>query len=360
MNSFESTNLDFLRAIAVLLVVACHVLVFLGAPKVGIYSTEALGRLGVLIFFVHTCFVLMLSLERQDRKFGVSHRTRIFLTRRVMRIYPLSIVVVVLVAVFHLPNRHLAPGHMDIAVITSSTLLSNLALVQNLTKSISIVGPLWSLPIELQMYLLLPALFAFVTRVRSLGPLVALWVCSVVVALAIPLVENRLDVFRYSPCFLAGVIAFRMSASVDRRWPFAFLPTLLACSILVFTAHYHSGRLLTLKGAFICLAIGLVLPRLRPLANPIVCRVAHAIAKYSYGIYLTHCIALWLGAMCLAKSPAYLQWSVFTCVACATPVALYYAVERPGIRLGAALVRKRWPAVDEAGEGQSSPVAVIA
>ena len=61
----ESANLDCLRAIAVLLVVVDHFV----ATLAGRYSPvcefgEALGRLGVIAFFVHTSLVLMLSQER--------------------------------------------------------------------------------------------------------------------------------------------------------------------------------------------------------------------------------------------------------------------------------------------------------
>ncbi len=52
----ESPNLDFLRAIAVLAVYYVHPRIMLGA-KPGM-----MGLFGVLLFFVHTSLVLMMSL----------------------------------------------------------------------------------------------------------------------------------------------------------------------------------------------------------------------------------------------------------------------------------------------------------
>jgi peptidoglycan/LPS O-acetylase OafA/YrhL len=59
----QSTNLDILRCTAVLLVVISHL-------YFGNYTLAVMGRLGVLFFFVHTCLVLMFSLERQHARNG--------------------------------------------------------------------------------------------------------------------------------------------------------------------------------------------------------------------------------------------------------------------------------------------------
>src|SRR5207245_10395292 len=62
----DSTNLDFLRSVAVLLVLLDHVCTFFNVRQIGIYSTYEMGHLDVLLFFVHTSLVLMLALELQQ------------------------------------------------------------------------------------------------------------------------------------------------------------------------------------------------------------------------------------------------------------------------------------------------------
>ena len=60
----QSANFDFLRANGVLMVIAFHVLAFFGIRKAGPFDLEAMAFAGFLFFFVHSSFVLMLSLER--------------------------------------------------------------------------------------------------------------------------------------------------------------------------------------------------------------------------------------------------------------------------------------------------------
>jgi peptidoglycan/LPS O-acetylase OafA/YrhL len=61
--SKNSANLDVLRATAVLMVFCHHLLEY------GYFSerrVSGLGQFGVLIFFVHTSLVLMMSMERNS------------------------------------------------------------------------------------------------------------------------------------------------------------------------------------------------------------------------------------------------------------------------------------------------------
>jgi len=60
----DISNLDFLRATAVLLVLFFHLLRFFGAETIGPYSLAQMGLIGVLFFFVHTCLVLMFPRPR--------------------------------------------------------------------------------------------------------------------------------------------------------------------------------------------------------------------------------------------------------------------------------------------------------
>ena len=64
----------------------------------------------VKIFFVHTCFVLMLSLERQWKNQAPTELFSSLMIRRIFRIYPLSLCVVSLIVALRLPLAELNPG----------------------------------------------------------------------------------------------------------------------------------------------------------------------------------------------------------------------------------------------------------
>ena len=164
-----SPNLDFLRSAAVLMVLFDHLCRRFYLDHLGWFGVADVGVFGVLLFFVHTSLVLMYSMQRSGLH-GMA-LVKNFAIRRVFRIYPLSILAVLTAVALHLhaDGRGISFGPRPGAV----EFVSNLLLIQNLTFSDSIIGPLWSLPIELQMYLLLPILFLW--RKRSFWKLIFLW-----------------------------------------------------------------------------------------------------------------------------------------------------------------------------------------
>lgn len=162
----NSANLDFLRTFAVLLVVIRHLMSVFGFEGSRWIFPQAIGIFGVLLFFVHTSLVLMFSLERQTQRLGTRHFYTTFLVRRVFRIYPLSICVVLLVA-FAAARWPAASGLGE--HLTAVGVLSNIFLVQDFAHQPNIIGVLWSLPLEMQMYLFLPVLFLYADRLRTSG-----------------------------------------------------------------------------------------------------------------------------------------------------------------------------------------------
>ena len=148
--------MDFLRSFAVLLVVMRHLMSVFGFEGTRWIQPQAIGIFGVLLFFVHTSLVLMFSMERQQQRLGFRHFYMTFLVRRVFRIYPLAVTVVLALTVCTL----LIPGTAGLAARLSGWgLASNLLLVQDFARQPNITGVLWSLPLEMQMYLFLPLLF---------------------------------------------------------------------------------------------------------------------------------------------------------------------------------------------------------
>jgi len=309
-----SRNLDVLRGIAILCVLAVHLVPSL--PR-------QVGTFGVLIFFVHTSLVLMMSLERLQSEQGWPRR---FYVRRAFRIYPLSILCVVVVVVCRIPD---SAGDEIFQAPSLHKLVANLLLTQNFVfGEPSVSSPLWSLPFEIQMYLLLPLIFWLLRRngIRAVGVML---VAAVVIAWGEALVfpnERGPGIFRYLPCFMGGVLAYarRNKQAVLSFWVWPILIGLTGC------AYCAAGPFLEWP---VCVAIGYAVPLFRECPKGVISRSAGLLAQYSYGIYLSHLPLIWL---CFVRwhAPAAVRWAVFLLLLGSVPPLLFHLLEHPMIQVG--------------------------
>ncbi len=325
----ESHNLDLLRGIAVVMVLVCHLLLYFGVTSIGPYDVRWWGFGAILFFFVHTSLVLMMSLERLQARLGGAKLYFGFMLRRCFRIYPLSVVVVLAIYLFHLPLGKLMTRQLEWVGVSKLGLLWNVLLVQNLLNTSSILGPLWSLPVEIQMYVFLPFLFLVARHTRTVWPLLGLWALSVVGGIAYLRLGHGPDLLRFVPCFLPGVIAYKVLLQPHRPWPSYVWPVLLGGLALIFPFAGPSE-----KGWVICLVLGLTVTRFAEVSNRWVNQLAHWFSKYSYGFYLTHYFCMWLAFVKLGWLPLAAQWAVLIASVVGLPVLVYYVVEQPLIRMG--------------------------
>jgi peptidoglycan/LPS O-acetylase OafA/YrhL len=329
-----SANLDLLRAVAVLCVFFAHLMDALGRRSFG-----SLGRFGVILFFVHTSFVLMGSLERLQQTGSSSDRTLTlgFWCRRLFRIYPLSILFVGLVAVFRIPSYPAGIYEW----IGWKAVFSNLALTQNLTYSRDILSPLWSLPLEVQMYVLLPFLYFAIRGRRYVS--VGLWVASVALALTIPRVSERLSVFSFGPCFTSGVVAFDLIRRRGWRWraPAWVWPIGIAVAIALFGPHDNVSLGMKMERAWaVSLLIGVVYAHVEEASENVFQPLLHWIADHSYGIYLSHMVVIWFAIYVMAGAPLWARVAVLIVGSVAIPAGLYVAIEKPLILVGSHVARR--------------------
>jgi peptidoglycan/LPS O-acetylase OafA/YrhL len=323
----DSPNLDIVRATAVLSVFFAH-LHDIWTGKESMIGWHC-AQIGVLIFFVHTSMVLMLSLERTKLE-GIGLFASFYL-RRFFRIYPLSVVCVTLAMVLGRAPDMAAP----IRHWHWTEYLSNLMLTTNLTYTDNMVGGLWTLPLEVQMYVALPFLF-LLGRAYSTRLILLLWALSVPLAMLQLHMSARLSVLGYAPCFIAGVIAWKLSLGINRRlsgwlWPFAF--TAIWPLFLIAT---HENNMY-FRWLF-CLGLGLAIPWFREIHFPPLNVTAHFVAKYSYGIYLSHvAVIMWCSGLAVSVAA---RVTILAILAVIIPIAIFHLIEHPMIVIGQKLAKR--------------------
>lgn len=343
MNAFrDSANLDLLRSLAVAGVLTDHVLeTYASSIGTSFHPWDwYLGRCGVLMFFVHTALVLMMSLERAKTKVDrLTLQTFVapFYLRRIFRIYPLSLVCVAIMLAFQIPpNARTA----EFEPPDSVTVASNVLLTQNLTYSPSLLAPMWSLPLEVQMYAFLPLIFLFLASGNSVRRATIVWGCSIAVAFLQPHVSGRFNIAQFGPCFLAGVLAYALSKPRKPLLPSWLWPlTVIALvAVYLFAEDFDRATMHSPMNAWLfCLCLGFVLPRFAEQTQRAVVVSSQYVARYSYGIYLFHTLCLWVVFRKLAMPNSALAWVLFGMLLATFSVVAYRVIESPLITIGGKL-----------------------
>jgi peptidoglycan/LPS O-acetylase OafA/YrhL len=319
----DAVNLDLLRAVAVLCVFSAHFNDRLTGP--GSHSSWLIGQMGVLMFFVHTSLVLMLSLERSSRRLSGAALAADFYVRRAFRIYPLSLVCVTAGFLGVLTLRDGSWSWFEYA--------SNLALTMNLTYTQPMWPGLWSLPLEVQMYLVLPLVFVLLKGKAATWAFVV-WAVAVAAGEFYELASTRLTVARYAPCFISGVIAWRVQDRFAPRWSAWWWPVALAgaCGVWLVAPRYDADLY---RWAF-CLTLGLLIPWFRDITWRPLAAACHTIAKYSYGIYLSHVFVI----VYAFEFGGQYRWVLLVGLGLTMPVAMYHLIEAPMIEVGRRLATR--------------------
>jgi peptidoglycan/LPS O-acetylase OafA/YrhL len=327
---FNVNNLDVLRAVAVLCVIVAHLLRHvLGIEGVWGVTVDELGRFGVLVFFVHTSLVLMMSLDRTKS----SRPTLDFYIRRVFRIYPLSVFVVLLVVILRIPSM---PDHLYKSADTNH-IIQNLLLVQNVTGHYSVIGPLWTLPYEIQMYLALPLLYVALKRSPPAAVFVVWFLAIMARIITLAFIGWNLTAIRFVPCFVGGVFAYPARKTHQAFLPGYGWPAALV-SIFALYAWIHEAGETPVLDYIMCLALGAALACFKDMRTTRFTEICGVVAKYSYGSYLFHVPVMWISFFVIAAP--YLQWPAFVGLSLAIPWAAYRWIEEPMITLGRQLASR--------------------
>jgi peptidoglycan/LPS O-acetylase OafA/YrhL len=139
----------------------------------------------------------------------------------------------------------------------------------------------------------------------------------------------------FIPCFFAGILAYKLHSGPRIKLPALLWPVAIGAVTFFYLSMrlHHAG---TGIGWLACLALGLLVPYFREIPAIIhaPCRI---VATYSYGIYLTHYVTLWLAFAQLSHLSLGLRWLTFAVTTVGATVFLHHFVEQPMIRWGGRL-----------------------
>jgi peptidoglycan/LPS O-acetylase OafA/YrhL len=264
----------------------------------------------------------MWSLERKPHPLD-------FYIRRFFRIYPLSMVAVMCIVIFRIPVA--ADAQQVFAPYYHNTLgvIENLLLVQNIGRGGGYaLSVLWSLPLEIDMYVLLPFLYFFVRKNFVLWPLLLLW--ALACGLARPFLSLGNSFATVIPCFLPGVMAYVLFARIKPRIPSWAFPLFLAVLFAAFI------RFSTVAASWpTCLLLGLGLPFFREMRFEPMKRLSREIAKYSYGAYLSHMVALYIAFGIFSEQTTTFKLPLAIGLTLLFTIIGYHLIEKPMILAGA-------------------------
>ena len=291
----ELRSLTALRGVAALAVVAQHFSATAqGLTRTTIPSLVPHGYMAVDFFFVLSGFIMCYTyadafLARRPRAY------RDFLGRRVARVIPLHVCVILLILLAGALSQAIAG--IDIFLppaLTPSDVAAHLTLLSGLGLGAAINGPSWSISTELVAYLLFPVLMLGVFHRRApIAAVSAAAACGVVVALAAQLPRFGLaydappgSVLRCVSEFTLGMCAYRTYQHPPLR---AFLAGNLATTALALASV--AALLLRIDLLAALLFPPLVVAFAANTGTParwMGSRVPYFLGVVSYSIYLIH------------------------------------------------------------------------
>lgn len=329
-SAYFVNNLDLIRLAAALQVLLFHTIYQLGIDRP--VWLEPLAVLhGVPIFFVVSGFLVSASYERRTSLTDYARK-------RALRIFPalwVCIVVTIVVASFF-GFSFFSPSGLAWVAAQFAGVIYTPGFLRDFGMG-SYNGSLWTIPIELQFYLILPLIYLVASRFRAqLG----FWV----VFLLLLLIAIGLNIL---------VPSTAEETMVQKLLRYTFLPHvyLFAFGILLQRTKVYLSRFIVGKGLFWLasyLALALTFGSTPALQIPILLMLgitvislaytaptmAHAILKgndISYGVYIYHGLAInILIELGMTKSPALLLVVFALTVVAAT--ASWLLIEKPALK----------------------------
>ncbi len=336
-------TLTGLRGILALWVAFYHLIPqFMHTAPLWVIELAGLGYLAVDFFFVLSGFVIAMTYQKQLALYPSKQNLCSFYIKRIARIYPLHIAVMLLylaipIAYFVTGRELPAGGHYDVTnYFMSLLLINNWGFSQVLSWNV----PSWSISAEFASYLAFPIVAIYLHRVRSrLFSLLAIVICSGSIAYLdsqkgatnIGAFIPDLGVWRCLFEFLLGVVVFSLFREgffeqYTKKFLLLTMLFLLLIGLGLDVPNYSWIPLFMM--IFVCFFISLELD-----TNVKVPRFFIWLGNISYSVYLIHYITKDIMKLFLETEQASWEWlSVYFVIVLGGSHCLYHYYELPAKR----------------------------
>jgi peptidoglycan/LPS O-acetylase OafA/YrhL len=312
-------SLDGLRGITALAVVMAHV--YLVFPALGPLPLPDIGSGAVAIFFAISGFLM--AYLYGDRPFSRKNAAD-FLVNRFARIYPVYLAAVLLVVVL---SAVLGLGYID-------PITGPFQIVRHIVM-LGSTGVLWTIPPEIQFYLVFPFIWMFLANPVRYQWIAVLIGCLLAIDGLLGFPGSGILLISKLPYFLLGVLA----GYLHPRLQSAARGITVGVMAILLPAFLLSHRALsievsdTLWGMSTALAAALsvlLVAREHPISAALFAsRPFRFLGTISFSLYLLHVPCLFLTAKLLAGMPLWLVIPIGCAVALAVATASYHVIEAP-------------------------------
>lgn len=347
-------GLDCGRAIAVISVVAVHLSFQFPHLPHWANIVARMGQYGVQLFFVISAVTIFMTLEADHARYAsTGHIVLRFYVKRFFRIAPLYYAAIVGYGLMSWYTYTFQADHASIlGPHDTSDILLNLLFVHALSNSAinNVVPGGWSIGVEMLFYLIAPLVFLFTYGSRArLAALSVLLLLACATSLITGACGGRLEcsvqnnTFFYFwppvqvPCFLVGFWCWNLfspylagRAQLNRRGIAIALGISIVCGAGTAILGVWLGlahELAPIVAA--CGAAALLLACCSGAGRSLPARIADALGRESYGVYLWHFIfpfaAMYVfrDSTTLATHGPWLSLAVFTLTVAASVTASY-------------------------------------
>jgi peptidoglycan/LPS O-acetylase OafA/YrhL len=346
MTSVRNSNLDLLRAIAILMVFGFHVIQMSPISISFLMGCEQFGKYGVELFFVLSGWLVGCLYWREKRQFGDVQIFRFWMRRWLRTIPPYLVVFLV---------SWLAVWYQRSEPFDYKYLLFR----QNYYIEIPFFLVSWSLCVEEHFYLLMPlALLCTQKNMKSAGLVISFCLMAVTFARIFESSDGISTIFGFQKTathlhldgLLIGLGLSYLKEHQVEKWAVlqACAPSLSFITFFIIVLIYRSGEMSMYNWGLLAIPLffGFVLASMVtrntiPFASS---RAVKSVAIASYSIYLVHPLSIHLSRFIVDRLQWGLDWIYFPIVCLITTIAavsFYFLVENASILIRDRFVPRR-------------------